>query len=99
LNRPRVLITAEDLRAGVGRLAAEISESYGDGVLLVAVLKGSVPLLADLVRGLTIVPEVDFLALSSYAEGTGRVRIVKDLDVDIAGRDVVLVERRSRTVN
>jgi hypoxanthine phosphoribosyltransferase len=76
----------------VDRVAAEISAAYRDGVVLVAVLKGSVPFLADLVRSLTIVPEVDFLAISSYAEGTGRVRLVKDLDLDIAGRDVVLVE-------
>ncbi len=87
-----MLITGDELRDAVGRLGMEISEHYEDGVLLVAVLKGSVPFLADLVRALTIVPEVDFLALSAYAEGTGRVRIVKDLDVDVAGRDVVLVE-------
>jgi hypoxanthine phosphoribosyltransferase len=60
--------------------------------VLVAVLKGSVPFLADLTRALTIRPLIDFLAISSYAEGTGRVRIVKDLDIDIHGRDVVLVE-------
>jgi hypoxanthine phosphoribosyltransferase len=87
-----VLIPTEDLRAGVARLAEEISGVYADGVVLVAVLKGSVPFLADLVRALDVVPEVDFLAISSYAEGTGRVRLVKDLDTDIAGRDVVLVE-------
>ena len=57
-----------------------------------AVLKGSVPFLADLTRRLTIVPEVDFLAISSYAEGTGRVRLVKDLELDLYDRDVVLVE-------
>lgn len=91
-DAPRVLITPEELRAGVRRLAEEISRHYGDGVLLVAVLKGSVPFLADLVRALTVAPEVDFMALSTYAEGTGRVRIVKDLDVDIAGRDVIVVE-------
>lgn len=60
--------------------------------MLVAVLKGSIPFLADLVRALTIRPLVDFLAISAYAAGTGRVRIVKDLDIDIHGRDVVLVE-------
>ena len=92
MTRPRVLIPADTLRAGVQRLAGEISASYGDGVVLVAVLKGSVPFLADLVRSLTIAPELDFLAISAYAEGTGRVRLVKDLDLDIAGRDVVLVE-------
>ena len=89
---PRVLITAEELREGVRRLAGELSDAYEDGVLLVAVLKGSVMFLADLVRALSIVPHVDFLAISSYAEGTGRVRIVKDLEVDVAGRHVVLVE-------
>jgi hypoxanthine phosphoribosyltransferase len=88
----RVLISADELRAGVRRLAAELSAAYDDGVVLVAVLKGSVPFLADLVRALTVAPEVDFLAISSYAPDTGRVRIVKDLDLDIAGRDVVLVE-------
>ena len=70
-------------------------------MVLVAVLKGSIPFLSDLVRRMTIYPEIDFLAISSYGrtrpgggqeQGSGRVRIVKDLDVDIAGRDVVLVE-------
>jgi hypoxanthine phosphoribosyltransferase len=61
-------------------------------VVLVGVLKGSVPFLADLARALTIAPVVDFLAVSPYAEGTGRVRIVKDLDLDVTGRAVVLVE-------
>jgi hypoxanthine phosphoribosyltransferase len=76
----------------VRRLAAELSASYADGVLLVAVLKGSVCFLADLVRSLTIAVEIDFLAVSSYAPGTGRVRLVKDLEVDVYDRDVVLVE-------
>ena len=92
MSPARVLISTSELQAGVRRLAEEISASYRDGVVLVAVLKGSVPFLADLVRSMTINPEVDFLAISAYAPGTGRVRIVKDLDMDIAGRDVVLVE-------
>jgi hypoxanthine phosphoribosyltransferase len=61
-------------------------------VVLVAVLKGAVPFLADLVRRVTVEPVVDFLAITAYTPDTGRVRIVKDLDVDVAGRDVVLVE-------
>jgi hypoxanthine phosphoribosyltransferase len=61
-------------------------------VLLVAVLKGSVFFLADLVRVVSVEVEVDFLSISSYAPGTGRVRIVKDLDSDLFDRDVVLVE-------
>ncbi len=87
-----MLLTREDLLSGVRRLAAELSGAYQDGVVLVAVLKGSVLFLADLVRHLTIAPEVDFLAISSYGQGSGRVRIVKDVDADIAGRHVVLVE-------
>jgi hypoxanthine phosphoribosyltransferase len=87
-----VLFTADELAAGAARVAAEISRDYDDGVVLVAVLKGSVPFLADMVRRLTIVPVVDFMAISAYAPDTGRVRIVKDLDLDISGRDVVLVE-------
>jgi hypoxanthine phosphoribosyltransferase len=88
----RVLIDADELQAGVDRLAAAVSADHPDGVVLIAVLKGSVPFLADLVRRLTVPAEVDFLAVSTYAEGTGRVRLVKDLDIDINGRPVVLVE-------
>ena len=73
-------------------MAAEISAAHTDGVVLVAVLKGSIPFLSDLMRRLTIVPVVDFMAISAYAPETGRVRLVKDLDMDITGRDVVLVE-------
>jgi hypoxanthine phosphoribosyltransferase len=76
----------------VARVADEISAAYGDGVVLVAVLKGSVPFLADLVRALTVSPLVDFMAISSYAPDSGRVRIVKDTELDLYGRDVVLVE-------
>jgi hypoxanthine phosphoribosyltransferase len=88
----RVLIGADELQAGVDRLAAAVSADHPDGVVLVAVLKGSVPFLADLIRRLTVPVEVDFLAVSSYAEGTGRVRLVMDLDIDVNGRAVVLVE-------
>ncbi len=87
-----MLITGAELAGAIDRLAGELSDAFEDGVILVAVLKGSVLFLADLVRRMTIQPEIDFLAISRYAEGTGRVRLVKDLDVDIAGRDVVLVE-------
>jgi len=86
------LIPTGDLDDRVGELAGEISAAYGDGVVLVAVLKGSVPFFADLVRRLTVNPLLDFMAISSYAPDSGRVRIVKDLDIDVYGRDVVLVE-------
>lgn len=86
------LLPAEELRATVGRLGAELSQAYDDDVVLVGLLKGSLIFLADLVRTMTITPVVDFLAVSPYAEETGRVRIVKDLDMDISDRDVVLVD-------
>jgi hypoxanthine phosphoribosyltransferase len=89
---PRPLIARDELEARVQRLAGEISAVYDDGVVLVAVLKGAVPFLADLVRHLDVVPMIDFLAISAYTPETGRVRIVKDLDLDVYGRDVVLVE-------
>ena len=89
---PRVLIGNDELKATVTRLGAELSTDYPGGVLLVAVLKGSVCFLADLVRTMTVPVEVDFLGISSYAPGTGRVRIVKDLDLDVFDRDIVLVE-------
>lgn len=92
MNEPRVLISRDELHAGVDRVAREISARHDDGLLLIAILKGSIPFLADLTRVLRVVPEIDFLAISAYAADTGRVRIVKDLEVDLAGRDVVLVE-------
>lgn len=74
------------------RLGAELSAAYPGGLLLAAVLKGSMFFLADLVRHLEVPCQVDFLAISAYAAGTGRVRILKDLDEDVLGRHVVLVE-------
>jgi hypoxanthine phosphoribosyltransferase len=80
------------LRSCVERLGAALSDSYPAGMLLVAVLKGSLFFLADLVRQVSVPCQLDFLAISTYAAGTGRVRILKDLDEDVHGRDVVLVE-------
>ena len=77
----------------VERLAAEITDDHPDGVVLVGVLKGSLIFHADLARSITEVDvTVDFLAISRYAPDSGRVRILKDLDLDVTGRDVVLVE-------
>ena len=87
-----VILGEYDIRGGVTRLGAELSEAYDDGVVLVALLKGGVVFLADLVRAMHVNPVVDFLGVSSYAEGTGRVRVAKDLDLDVGGRDVVLVD-------
>ena len=91
-DAPRVLLTADEVDSVVARIAAELSERYESGVVLAAVLRGSVPFLADLVREMTINPVVDFLAISPYAPGTGRVRLMKDLDLDVTDRDVVIIE-------
>jgi hypoxanthine phosphoribosyltransferase len=95
-DAPSVLASRREVAETVDRLAAELSARYprGDGrdVVLVGVLKGSVVFVADLVRRLGFGPMVDFLALSTYAEGRARVKLVKDLDIDISDRHVVLVE-------
>lgn len=92
MSPARELVSEAELRAAVRRLGAEVSDAYPGGLVLIAVLKGGVFFLSDLVRALTVPCQVDFLAISSYAQGSGRVRIVKDLDTDIGARDVVLVE-------
>ena len=87
------LLSRSDLESRVARLAREIEADHPDGVLLVGVLKGALIFLADLARAIRAVPvEIDFIAISRYAPDTGRVRILNDLDADVAGRDVVLVE-------
>ena len=87
-----LLLRDDEIQAAVRRLGGELSAAYDDGVVLVGLLKGSVVFLADLVRTMTTNPVVDFLGVTSYQEGSGRVRIAKDLDGDITGRDVVLVD-------
>jgi hypoxanthine phosphoribosyltransferase len=91
-----VLIDEERLRARVAELGEEISADYaGREPLLVGVLKGAVFFMADLMRHLTVPCEVDFMAISSYGVATdssGVVRILKDLEMNIAGRDVLVVE-------
>ncbi len=92
----RILIAPDELHARVGQLATQISADYaGRDLLLVCVLRGAVFFLADLARGLTVPCAMDFMAVSSYGSATdssGVVRILKDLDTDIAGRDVLIVE-------
>jgi hypoxanthine phosphoribosyltransferase len=90
------LVTEEELGRRVAELGAEVSRDYdGRDLVLIGVLKGAVPFLADLMREITIDCEVDFMAVSSYGSATdssGVVRILKDLDAAIEGRDVLLVE-------
>ena len=95
-NIGETLVAEEELQRRVAELGAEISGDYdGRDLLLIGVLKGAVPFLADLMRELTVECEVDFMAVSSYGSATdssGVVRILKDLDASIDGRDVLLVE-------
>ena len=91
-----ILIDEAALRAKVAELGAEISADYeGRDLLLIGVLKGAVFFMADLMRHLSVPCEVDFMAISSYGAATdssGVVRILKDLDINIEGRDVLVVE-------
>src|SRR5947207_4902694 len=90
------LVEADDLQRRVRELGAEVSRDYeGRGLVMIGVLKGAVLFLADLMRELTVACEVDFMAVSSYGSETdssGVVRILKDLDSSIEGRDVLIVE-------
>ncbi len=91
-----VLIERDVLQGRIQELGAEISSDYaGRDLLLIGVLKGAVFFMADLMRNLTIPCEIDFMAISSYGDSTdssGVVRILKDLDINIEGRDVLIVE-------
>ena len=91
-----VLVEAEDLQRRVGELAAEVSRDYeGRDLVLVGVLKGAIFFVADLMRSLEVPCELDFMAVTSYGSATdssGVVRILKDLDGSIEGRDVLIVE-------
>jgi hypoxanthine phosphoribosyltransferase len=91
-----VVVAATQIQARIAELGAQITADYTDRPpLLVCVLKGAFVFLADLVRAIRLPLEVDFMAVSSYGASTrssGVVRIVKDLDIDLAGRHVILVE-------
>ena len=91
-----VLLTEEQIEQRLDELAAAIDKDYaGRDPLLVGVLKGAVMVMADLSRRLTLPVEQDWMAISSYGSGTkssGVVRIMKDLERDITGRDVLIVE-------
>ena len=91
-----ILIDADTLRARIGELGEEVSAHYaGEDLLLIGVLKGAVFFMADLMRHLTVPCEVDFMAISSYGaqtDSSGVVRILKDLDINIEGRNVLVVE-------
>jgi hypoxanthine phosphoribosyltransferase len=92
----KVLVTEEQIQSKVTELAADIDAHYaGKDVLLVGVLKGAVMFMADISRAMQIPVQMDWMAVSSYGSGTvssGVVRILKDLDADVLGRHVVIVE-------
>jgi hypoxanthine phosphoribosyltransferase len=95
-NVGEILVQPDDLRSRVRELGAQISGDYdGKDLLLVGVLKGAIFFLSDLMRHIDIPVEVDFMAVASYGSQTdssGVVRILKDLDAPIEGRDVLIVE-------
>ena len=90
------LVSEEQLQTRIRELAAQVSADYqGREMLVIGVLKGAVFFIADLLRHLTVPCELDFMAVSSYGSSThssGVVRILKDLDIPIAGRHVLVVE-------
>ncbi len=92
----KVLISQEEIKQIVSNLGARISEDYKDkNLLMVSVLKGSVVFMADLMRAVTIPCRIDFMAVSSYGSGaktSGVVKIIKDLDLNLEGYDLLVVE-------
>jgi hypoxanthine phosphoribosyltransferase len=91
--RPTTLLDETSIGDCVTRLAEEIESDHPDGVVLVGVLKGALIFVADLARAITDVAViVDFIAISRYAPDSGRVKILHDVEIELAGRDVVLVE-------
>ena len=91
-----ILISREEIAAFVKRIAEQISKDYqGEEIILVGILKGSFVFLADLARQITVPVRIDFMSVSSYYAGTkssGVVKIVKDLDTDISGKHIIIVE-------
>ena len=92
----RILLSEEEIRAKCKEMGARISQEYkGKNLMLVTVLKGAVVFLADLMRAIEVPAEIDFMVVSSYGSGvksSGVVKIVKDLDVPLAGKDLLIVE-------
>jgi hypoxanthine phosphoribosyltransferase len=95
-HRPAdVLLSAAQIQARVAELAVDIRRDYPDGLHIIAVLKGAFMFLSDLVRQMDGEVSLDFMAVSSYAKGTtssGEVRLLKDLDTGLDGKDVLIVE-------
>lgn len=92
----KVLLSEDELKEIIKRLGKEITEDYKDkNLLVVSVLKGSVVVMADLLREIKLPLRIDFMSVSSYGSGTttsGTVKIIKDLDINLAGYDLLIVE-------
>ena len=92
----KVLLTEEEIQAIINRLGEEITRDYKDkNLLIVSVLKGSVMVMADLMRAIKLPCKIDFMAVSSYGSGTttsGTVKIIKDLNINLEGYDILIVE-------
>lgn len=92
MRRPYLLQDAETIQKRVIQLARELSDILDGDAVVVGVLKGCLPFMADLLRCIDHQVEVDFLALTSFVPDSGRVRLTRDLSADVTGRKVVLVE-------
>lgn len=92
----RVLLDEQEIQDIVTRVGRQVTEDYrGKNLVLVSVLKGSVVFMADLMRAIDLPLSIDFMVVSSYGNGTessGQVKIIKDLDLDLSGQDLLLVE-------
>ena len=98
-----VLVSEEQLKAKVAELGAQISRDYaGKNLVLVSILKGSVVFMADLMRAVSIPCNIDFMVVSSYGGSntitSGLVKIIKDLDGDLSGKDVVFSDETEESV-
>src|SRR5690349_12174698 len=95
LRPSEILLSEQQIQKRVAELAADIRRDFPDDLHVVAVLKGAFVFLSDLIRCMPGHVSLDFMALSSYAKGTtssGEVRLLKDLDITLDGRNVVIVE-------
>src|SRR5712671_8238778 len=95
LRPSEILLSAEQIQKRVAEMALEIRRDFPDDLHVIAVLKGAFIFLSDLIRHMPGNVSLDFMALSSYAKGTtssGEVRVLKDLDTTLDGKDVLIVE-------
>ncbi|MBQ6553389.1 MAG: hypoxanthine phosphoribosyltransferase [Clostridia bacterium] len=96
MENVKMLITEDEIKRRVAELGAQITEDYaGKSILLIGVLKGAAVFMSDLMRAINLPVEIDFMVVSSYGAGTqsaGNIKIVKDTDVSVEGREVLIAE-------